>query len=352
MSGAAAAGDGSALDQSNPGTAAMAQFSLHAQDGLARLGKLVTKHGSISTPASLLYTRRGNSLFLTPDMLQKLKPLAEAVQINAVQFLENPDAATLAKSGGGAREFLALQGFPIVATNRDPTYYEYGARPSTASAVHAMLPSGGLLVTPGRYMSTIKALQPDAYVALCDEIPGDAKLKKAAQSVERTARWLAECVALHKAQGLEAALLAPVTGGAAGRCCLPARLPGCLPACPLAAARRLPAAGCRPPAAGCCCPGASPDRAPCPAAPLRPQAPATRASAPGRRARRPSTPRWRASRCAALAPARRASSRRRPSRRQWPSCRQRSRASSATWCAPATPCWRPPAGTWHVLANP
>jgi queuine tRNA-ribosyltransferase subunit QTRTD1 len=190
----------------------MAQFALHAQDGLARLGKLVTKHGTISTPASLIYTRRGNSLYLTPDMLQRLKPLAEAVQITAMQFLENPSPATMAKSGGGAREFLALQGFPIIATNRDPTYYEYGVRPSKANAVYTMLPSGGMLVTPDRYMNTIKALQPDAYVAVCDEIYGDANLKKARQSVERTSKWLQECVTLHTEQQLTAMLFAPITG--------------------------------------------------------------------------------------------------------------------------------------------
>jgi tRNA-guanine family transglycosylase len=196
----------------------MAQFALHAQDGLARLGKLVTKHGTISTPGSLIYTRRGNSLFLTPDMLQRLKPQAEAVQITAIQFLENPNPETMAKSGGGAREFLALQGFPIIATNRDPTYYEYGTRPSNANAVYTMLPSGGMLVTPDRYMSTIKALQPDAYVAMCDEIYGDAKPKRIQQSVERTSKWLQQCVALHKEQQQPAMLFAPITGEAQPVC--------------------------------------------------------------------------------------------------------------------------------------
>lgn len=196
----------------------MTQFALHAQDGLARLGKLVTKHGTISTPGSLIYTRRGNSLFLTPDMLQRLKPQAEAVQITAIQFLENPNPETMAKSGRGAREFLALQGFPIIATNRDPTYYEYGTRPSNANAVYTMLPSGGMLVTPDRYMSTIKALQPDAYVAMCDEIYGDAKPKRTQQSVERTSKWLQQCVALHTEQQQTAMLFAPITGEAAAAC--------------------------------------------------------------------------------------------------------------------------------------
>jgi hypothetical protein len=342
---AAAAQDGGTRGSSS---STMAQFALHAQDGLARLGKLVTKHGTISTPASLLYTRRGSSLFLTPDMLQRLKPLAEAVQINAIQFLENPDAATMASSGAGAREFLALQGFPIIATNRDPSYYEYGGRPSTAVGVHAMLPSGGMLVTPDRYMSTIKALQLDAYVAICDEIPGDAKLKKAAQSVDRTARWLAECVALHRELGVEAALLAPITGeaGAARQpiCCIacqPRRVTDRAWRCLWRGARSRPAAAelmrARRRQRGTLdaqAPLVPPSRPPTPPPALR-QAPATPASGPGRRARRPGTRRRRASLCAALAPARPGSSRRQPSQQRWRSCRPTSPASSAAWWAPA-----------------
>lgn len=60
-------------------------FKATAQDGLARCGVVISKT-PISTPAPMLYTRRGSSMFLTPDMLEKLRPEAQLVQINALQL--------------------------------------------------------------------------------------------------------------------------------------------------------------------------------------------------------------------------------------------------------------------------
>lgn len=65
----------------------MQAFSVQAaENGLARAGTLITARGAIRTPAALLYLRRGASLNLTPDMLDKLRPAAEGVQISAVQL--------------------------------------------------------------------------------------------------------------------------------------------------------------------------------------------------------------------------------------------------------------------------
>ena len=62
-------------------------FTIQAQEGLARAGVLLTRHGGIATPAALLFTRRGGALHLTPDMLERLRPHgAQALQINAMQL--------------------------------------------------------------------------------------------------------------------------------------------------------------------------------------------------------------------------------------------------------------------------
>jgi queuine/archaeosine tRNA-ribosyltransferase len=61
-------------------------FKATAQDGLARCGVVISKQTPISTPAPMLYTRRGSSMFLTPDLLEKLRPEAQLVQINALQL--------------------------------------------------------------------------------------------------------------------------------------------------------------------------------------------------------------------------------------------------------------------------
>jgi hypothetical protein len=62
-------------------------FKATAQDGLARCGLLTAiSKTPISTPSPMLYTRRGSSMFLTPDMLEKLRREAQLVQITALQL--------------------------------------------------------------------------------------------------------------------------------------------------------------------------------------------------------------------------------------------------------------------------
>lgn len=63
-------------------------FKTTAQDGLARCGQLVISKNSpaITTPTPMLYTRRGASISLTPDMLEKLRPEAQLLQVTALQL--------------------------------------------------------------------------------------------------------------------------------------------------------------------------------------------------------------------------------------------------------------------------
>lgn len=61
-------------------------FNVTATDGLARCGTLITRHASMPTPAPLVYTRRGGCMYLTPDMMEKLRPEAQMLQINAMQL--------------------------------------------------------------------------------------------------------------------------------------------------------------------------------------------------------------------------------------------------------------------------
>lgn len=66
----------------------MVPFTLQAaaEGAGARAGTLLTARGALRTPTALVYTRRGGSMHLTPDMLEKLRPAAQGVQINAMQL--------------------------------------------------------------------------------------------------------------------------------------------------------------------------------------------------------------------------------------------------------------------------
>lgn len=62
-------------------------FQISVQDGLARCGLLsLPKSAPIATPAPMLYTRRGSAVNLTPDMLEKLRPAGQLLQISALQL--------------------------------------------------------------------------------------------------------------------------------------------------------------------------------------------------------------------------------------------------------------------------
>jgi queuine/archaeosine tRNA-ribosyltransferase len=61
-------------------------FTLHRTEGEARCGVLKTRGGAIDTPALLVYSHRGSPLNLTPDLLERLKPDVQAVQLDVLQL--------------------------------------------------------------------------------------------------------------------------------------------------------------------------------------------------------------------------------------------------------------------------
>jgi queuine/archaeosine tRNA-ribosyltransferase len=66
--------------------AAAAPFTVQHTDGKARAGVLKTAHGVLLTPASMVYTRRGNPVNLTPDMIQRLQPQPAGFQVNIMSL--------------------------------------------------------------------------------------------------------------------------------------------------------------------------------------------------------------------------------------------------------------------------
>lgn len=70
-----------------PSLTAPACFTIKARDGRARAGVLATpRHGSLETPAALLYTRRGFPMSLTPDMIATLDPPVQGYQVDVMQL--------------------------------------------------------------------------------------------------------------------------------------------------------------------------------------------------------------------------------------------------------------------------
>ncbi|KAI7838261.1 hypothetical protein COHA_007950 [Chlorella ohadii] len=189
-------------------------FAVSHRDGDARSGELSTPNGTIATPGLLVYTHRGGSMNLTPDMLEPLRAAGlQGLQLDVLQFLNQPTPGVLS-GGGGGRKFLALDapGTVLVATGRDPAIYEYTGAMRQATNEWA---SGAATVTPERYVEALAAVRPDVWVALSDDVPSDSRTDRAAKSVDRTAAWLGACLAAAQQQpGLAAAAAWAVVQGA------------------------------------------------------------------------------------------------------------------------------------------
>ena len=62
-------------------------FAVTAVEGEARCGVLTLPSGAVvETPAMLVYTRRGGSPNLTPDLLNLLQPEAQALQLDVLHL--------------------------------------------------------------------------------------------------------------------------------------------------------------------------------------------------------------------------------------------------------------------------
>eukprot|EP00798_Chlamydomonas_sp_ICE-L_P017411 gene17411-23711_t len=198
-----------------------AGFAIQGVDGKARVSTWTTKNGVMATPASLLHTRRGFPMQMSQDLIRTLhkggEELSIGVQMNVMHCLTQPTPAIMIKQGGGAHGYYNMGGHPILASNRDPSTYEYHVKPSTDASVHVMVHGGGVQVTPELYMSAVQAMRPDIYVTMCDELPvPGVSNKRRAAAAARNLKWLDCCLDLANSLdvGRDSLALAPVGGGA------------------------------------------------------------------------------------------------------------------------------------------
>lgn len=62
-------------------------FAVSHRDGDARSGELSTPSGTIATPGLLVYTHRGGSMNLTPDLLEPLRAAGlQGLQLDVLQL--------------------------------------------------------------------------------------------------------------------------------------------------------------------------------------------------------------------------------------------------------------------------
>ncbi|BBN15766.1 queuine tRNA-ribosyltransferase accessory subunit [Marchantia polymorpha subsp. ruderalis] len=186
------------------------KFLLETWSAGARAGLLMFGELQLETPCLLMVTKKGLPAHITHDLLENVLPDAGALQISPIHFLESPPPSIVA-SVGGVHKLLSLQRRVVVGIARDSFGQEADGLNGTKFGAAFETSSGRRVVGPKKYMEAINALRPDLWATLPDEVPAWATTKRHRMSVDRTLRWLDDCLTLNAVQ--DNSVLGVVVGG-------------------------------------------------------------------------------------------------------------------------------------------
>ncbi|CAN6458323.1 unnamed protein product [Victoria cruziana] len=188
-------------------------FVVRVCSGGARSGvlQIASCPAPLETPALVLPTRKGLPVFITRDLLQSLpSPDSHIFQVSPLHFLECPSPKTIS-SIGGVHQLLGLHDYGFAAVARDSLVSLPDNRGTNRMGASFDTPSGRRLLKPEEYMELMCSLRPNIWASMADEVPAWVSEKRNATSVDRTVRWLDDCISLDPANG--AAVLGTVVGG-------------------------------------------------------------------------------------------------------------------------------------------
>ncbi|KAJ6744739.1 QUEUINE TRNA-RIBOSYLTRANSFERASE ACCESSORY SUBUNIT 2 [Salix purpurea] len=176
-----------------------------ARTGVFQLGNCP----QIETPALLLSTRKGLPHFISPDLLPSLPlPDSSLLHVSPLHFMEGISSKTIS-SIGGLHKMLGLHDFGFAAVARDSIQCLPECSSTNKIGASFETPCGRLLIKPADYMGLISSLRPNLWATLADEVPAWVSKKRNQTSVDRTVKWLDECIALSPVE----LLLGAIVGG-------------------------------------------------------------------------------------------------------------------------------------------
>ncbi|XP_019195906.1 PREDICTED: queuine tRNA-ribosyltransferase accessory subunit 2-like [Ipomoea nil] len=176
------------------------KFAVKAlSSGKARVGvlQLGSCPYSIETPALLLTTRKGLPVFIPPDHLPSLpSPDSHLLQFSPLHFLGCVSNKTISDIGG-LHQMLGLNDRIFAAVPRDCiiSIPEHTSTNRTGASFET--PCGRSLIKPAAYMEMISSMMPNLWTTLADEVPAWVSDKRNRISVDRTVRWLDDCLTLN-----------------------------------------------------------------------------------------------------------------------------------------------------------
>ncbi|KAE8684440.1 pentatricopeptide repeat-containing protein [Hibiscus syriacus] len=178
-----------------------------ARAGVIHLGSVAA---AIDTPSLILSTRKGLPLFIPPDLLPSLpSPDSRLLHVSPLHFLEGLSIKTIAKIGG-LHQLVGLHDCGFAAFPRDSIQCLPEATAANKTGASFETPCGRLLIKPAEYMEMISSMKPELWATLADEVPAWVSDKRNKTSVDRTIKWLDECIALSPASG---AAFGAIVGG-------------------------------------------------------------------------------------------------------------------------------------------
>jgi len=168
-------------------------FEVRAHDDGARLGRLVTPHGEITTPAFMPVGTRAAVKAMAPDELSSMG--YRLVLANAYHLAVRPGAELVQELGGVAR-FMGFKGavltdsggFQAMSLAKINSISEDGVR------FRSHLDGAPLMLTPESAIDIQQKLGADMMMALDECTPYPADHRRARASLELTARWAERCV--------------------------------------------------------------------------------------------------------------------------------------------------------------
>jgi queuine tRNA-ribosyltransferase len=172
-------------------------FSLLQRDGRARLGRLLTPHGEIETPAFMPVGTAGAVKAVLHRDLREIG--AQIILANTYHLMLRPGDELVASLGGlhgftgWDRPFLTDSGgyqvFSLASLRR---LDEEGAR------FRSHIDGSPHLLSPERSMEVQQRLGADIVMAFDECPPGDAPRDVVAEATARTTRWAGRCRTAHR----------------------------------------------------------------------------------------------------------------------------------------------------------
>jgi queuine tRNA-ribosyltransferase len=187
-------------------------FELLATDGAARLGRMLTGHGAVDTPAFMPVATQGSVKSLTPADL--VAAGAQIVLANTYHLMLRP-GHELVRELGGLHRFMGWDGPILTDSGGFQVFSLSKLRRIGEEGVEFRSHVDGSLRTlsPESCVAIQHALGVDVLHPLDECLAHPATAAETERSLALTLRWLDRCVAAHRAAGAPGALFGIVQGG-------------------------------------------------------------------------------------------------------------------------------------------